>query len=90
MYHPVGIAEKGHHIHLSDTTIVFWAEHGEDAYAGLGKWALLYALDSTGKAFAVEFGSNNFENDVLYNEKYYEISGVGHSIRCVKAASASD
>ena len=64
--------------------------NGEDAYAGLGKWAFLYALDSTGKAFAVEFGSNNFENDVLYNEKYYEISGVGHSIRCVNAASASD
>ena len=27
------IAEKGHHLRLSDTTIVFWAEHGEDAYA---------------------------------------------------------
>lgn len=27
------IAEKGHHIRLSDATIVFWAEHGQDAYA---------------------------------------------------------
>ena len=27
------IAEKGHHIRLSDTTIVFWAEHGENAYS---------------------------------------------------------
>ncbi len=27
------IAEEGHHIRLSDTTIVFWAEHGETAYA---------------------------------------------------------
>ena len=26
------IAQKGHHIRLSDTTIIFWAEHGEDAY----------------------------------------------------------
>ena len=27
------IATDGHHLRLSDTTIVFWAEHGEDAYA---------------------------------------------------------
>ncbi len=26
------IAQKGHHIRLSDTTIIFWAEHGGDAY----------------------------------------------------------
>ena len=27
------IAQKGHHLRLSDTTIVFWAEHGEKSYA---------------------------------------------------------
>ena len=27
------IATDGHHFRLSDTTIVFWAEHGEDVYA---------------------------------------------------------
>ena len=27
------ISEKEHHIRLSDTTVVFWAEHGDDAYA---------------------------------------------------------
>ena len=27
------IATEKHHLRLSDTTIVFWAEHGEDAYA---------------------------------------------------------
>ena len=27
------IAADKHHLRLSDTTIVFWAEHGEDAYA---------------------------------------------------------
>lgn len=26
------IAQKGHYLRLSDTTVVFWAEHGEDAY----------------------------------------------------------
>ena len=39
------IATQGHHMRLSDTTIVFWAESGEDAYASMCAGMMGDALD---------------------------------------------
>ena len=76
------IAEIGHHIRLSDTTIVFWAEHGEDGYAlqfsgmmgedtGLSEDDLFTALNHLAN------GRNAFLNNYELNpEEHFYILGL--------------
>lgn len=66
-------------------------QNGNDGYVGLGMRSIMFAVEPTGEASAVVVGSNNFEDDVFFEDDYYEIVGaVGHSIRCLKIASSSD